>query len=171
MVSVVDVIQRYLLLWFPSLVFWWLPSWQETLFYGFRRCFLLYGFRRGRKTFFVYVSVVGLCMVSVVARNVFVYGFRRWFSMVSGCYRTAAVSPMETVKQTPGRFRDELSIYKHIYIYIYIYTYVLCIHIIHTLIYIYIYIYIERERNRERGRETYTYIPGRQHLDFLARLT
>ena len=39
----------------------------------------VYGFRRGRERFFM-VSVVG-------------------FLMVSGCYRTAAVSPMETVKQ------------------------------------------------------------------------
>ena len=37
--------------------------------------------------------------------------------MVSGCYRTAAVSPTETVKETPGRFRDELSIYIYIYMY------------------------------------------------------
>ena len=64
---------------------------------GFRRWFL-YGFRRGRKTCFM-VSVVGFVewfpswqgtffMVSVVG-----------FVMVSGCYRTAAFSPMETVKK------------------------------------------------------------------------
>ena len=40
------------------------------------------------------------------------------FLMVSGCYRTAAVSPMGTVKKTPGRFRDELSTYIYIYIHI-----------------------------------------------------
>ena len=59
------------------------------------------------------VSVVGFLMVSVVARNVF-NGFRRFFlKMVSGCYRTAALSPMETIK-TSGRFRDEISIYIYI---------------------------------------------------------
>ena len=50
------------------------------------------------------------------------------FFMVSGCYRTAAVSPMETVRKPPERFQDELSI--HIYIYI------------HMCVYTYIYIYI-----------------------------
>ena len=41
---------------------------------------LFYGFRRGKEHLF--------------------YGFRRWFSfMVSGCYRTAAVSPMDTVNK------------------------------------------------------------------------
>ena len=74
--------------------------------YGFRRWFL-YGFRRGKERLFM-VSVVG-------------------FFMVSGCYRTAAVSPMETVKKEntkkeTERFQDELSIY--IYIYIYIHTYI-----------------------------------------------
>ena len=34
------------------------------------------------------------------------------FLMVSGCYRTAAVSPMETVRKPPERFQDELSIYR-----------------------------------------------------------
>ena len=38
------------------------------------------------------------------------------FCMVSGCYRTAAVSPMETVKKTPERSQDELSIYIYIVI-------------------------------------------------------
>ena len=28
--------------------------------------------------------------------------------MVSGCYRAAAVSPMETVNKTPGCFQDDL---------------------------------------------------------------
>ena len=44
------------------------------------------------------VSVVGFLMVSILAGNAF-YGFRRWFLMVSGCYRTAAFFPMETVKK------------------------------------------------------------------------
>ena len=48
------------------------------LFYGFRRWFVN-GFRRGRERFL---------MVSVVV-----------FLMASGCYRTAAVSPMEMVKK------------------------------------------------------------------------
>ena len=39
------------------------------------------------------------------------------FFMVSGCYRTAAVSPMETVRKPPERFQDELS--THIYMYMY----------------------------------------------------
>ena len=49
---------------------------RKTFVYGFRR-WLFNGFRRGTERF---------------------YGFRRWFLMVSGCYRTAAFSPMETVK-------------------------------------------------------------------------
>ena len=67
MVSIVDIIQR-LFVWLPSLVvFLWFPSWQETLFvYGFRRCFSLYVFRRGRKRLFM-VSVAGLLMDSAVA--------------------------------------------------------------------------------------------------------
>ena len=54
------------------------------------------------------VSAAGCVMVSVT-----------FLFMVSGCYRTAAFSPIETVtmKNTSGRFRDELS--KYIYIYIY----------------------------------------------------
>ena len=79
------------------------------------------------------VSVVGLFMVSIVAGSVFFMASIVGFLMVSGCYRTAAVSPMETIKKTPRRFRDELSII------IYIYD-------------IYIYIYGERERERERER-------------------
>ena len=93
-------------------------------------------------------------MVSVVAGkhflwfpSLFVNGFRRGrerFLMVSGCYRIAAVSPMETlITKTPGRFHDELRIYTHIYIYD---TYV--------YIYIYIYIFIGRERERERKRQS-----------------
>ena len=83
------------------------------------------------------VSVAGFLMVSVVAgkrclwfpslvcwwflswQGTFFYGFRRCYFMDSGCYRTAAVSPMETVNKTSGRFRDELS--NHIYVYMYIY--------------------------------------------------
>ena len=61
-----------------------------NVFYGSRHCFF-YGFRRGKERF-VIVSVVVLFMVS-------------------GCYRTTAVSPMEAVKKTPERFQDELSIY------------------------------------------------------------
>ena len=95
---------------------------------GFRRCF--YGFRRGRKTLF--------------------NGFRRWVFygcrrgkerflmvsvvgcfMVSGCYRTAAFSPMETDKKTSGRFRDNLSVY----IYIYIYTHACILLIILLILY------------------------------------
>ena len=62
---------------------------------GFRRWFV-YGFLRGRKTVFM-ASVFGRFMVFVVARND-LYGFCGLILfMVSGCYRTAAVSPMETV--------------------------------------------------------------------------
>ena len=79
--------------------------------------FLFNGFRRGGQTFVWFPSLICF-MVSVVARNVCamvagnvcamvsVVGFL----MVTGCYRTAAASPMETVKKTPGRFRDDLSI-------------------------------------------------------------
>ena len=70
---------------------------------------------------FFKVSVVGCLMVSVVARNVFSWFPSFFVFMVSGCYRTAALSPMETIKkETSGRFRDELSIYIYIYIYIYV---------------------------------------------------
>ena len=95
------------------------------LFWGFLRlvsvagCF--YGFRRGRKTLFM-VSVVGFLMVSVVARNAFLWFPSLVVLMVSGCYRTAALSLMETIKikknntnnkkkKTSGRFHDELRIY------------------------------------------------------------
>ena len=58
--------------------FLWFPSWQENCCYGFRR-WLLNGFRRGKEHLFM-VSVVGLFMAS-------------------GCYRTAAFSPMETIQK------------------------------------------------------------------------
>ena len=65
---------------------------------GFRRWFF-HVFRRGRKTFVYVFRRWFLFMVSVVARNVFFYGFRRCLLLiVSGCYRTAAVSPMETLQ-------------------------------------------------------------------------
>ena len=82
------------------MIFYGFRSGRKTFFNGFRR-WLFYGFRRGRERFLM-VSVVG-------------------FLMVSGCYRTAAASPMETVKKTPGRFRDELSNYIYIYIYYILY--------------------------------------------------
>ena len=75
------------------------------MFYGFRRW--LSGFRRGRTHLFMVPSLV-----------VFV---------VSGCYRTAAVSPMETVNikniRTFQRRTKYLCIYIYIYIYVYIYIY------------------------------------------------
>ena len=102
-------------LWFPSLVVLWFPSWQGMFlcfslwFYGFRRCLLFLDFP--------------VVMFSCVC---FSCCFR--YFMVSGCYRTAAVSPMETVisccfkqekkKHNIRTFPYELSI--HIYIYIYI---------------------------------------------------
>ena len=63
--------------------------------------------------------------------------------MASGCYRTAAISPMETVKKknTSGRFRDELSIYIYMYMCIYIYICVVCVCVC-VCMYVYIYIYI-----------------------------
>ena len=66
--------------WFPSLVCLWFPSWQEQKRFvmvsvvGFCYCFL-----RGRKQMFCYGFRQRLFMVSVVARNVCLYGFRRWF--------------------------------------------------------------------------------------------
>ena len=50
------------------------------------------------------VSVVGSFMVSVVAGNDFFMVSVVGFLMVSGCYRTAAVSPMETVKKKTRTF-------------------------------------------------------------------
>ena len=125
--------QENVCLWFPSLDCWWiLPPQEDPTFqnvssdsslcvflglvsvvgfcHGFRYVCLwfplrvfIYGFRRGRKTFVFIVSVV-----------VLLYGFRRGkerflmvsavlLFMVSGCYRTAAFSPMETVKQNNSR--------------------------------------------------------------------
>ena len=50
------------------------PSWQGTFSYGFRRGrgTFFNGFRRGKERFLM-VSVVGFFMVSVVARNVFLW--------------------------------------------------------------------------------------------------
>ena len=112
----------------------------------------VYGFRR---LFDVMVSAVAkecLLMVSVVCCC---YGFRRgkerflvvfvvgFDFVVSSCYRSAAVSPMEKRKQdkrkTPGRFQDELSM--HIYIYIYIYMHTQTYTYIHTHTYIHEYIH------------------------------
>ena len=79
----------------------WFPSWQENVVYDFRR-WLFNGFRLGKNVCLWFPSLFVL--------------------MVSGCYKTAAVSPMETVNINMC-FRDELSIYIYIYIYIlYIYT-------------------------------------------------
>ena len=49
------------------------------------------------------VSVVGFLMVSVLARNFFMVPVVGCF-MVSGCYRTAAASPMESVTKTIRMF-------------------------------------------------------------------
>ena len=72
------------------------------------------------------VSVVGLFMVSVVARNIlFMVSVVGCVLMVSGCYRTSAFSPMETITNKSGRFRDELSICKLcVYMYTYMYIYI-----------------------------------------------
>ena len=67
----------------------------------------LYGFRRGKERF-VMVSVVG-------------------FFMVSGCYRTTAVSPMETVKKKKENTRTFPRRTKYIYIYIYTHIHILII--------------------------------------------
>ena len=65
MVSVVDIIQGFVL-WLPSLVFPHMVSVVAgNIFYGFRR-WLFDGFHRGRKTFFI-VSVAGCSMDSAVA--------------------------------------------------------------------------------------------------------
>ena len=77
------------------------------------------------------VSVVGCSMVSVVARNDLLWFPSLVVVMVSGCYRTAALSPMETIvmvfiknnRKTSGRFCEELNMYMYIYIYIYIHMY------------------------------------------------
>ena len=65
--------------WFPSLVF------------------VMVSVVAGKR--FLMISVVGFCLWFLSWQGTFVYGFRRWFCMVSGCYRTAAVSPMETIKK------------------------------------------------------------------------
>ena len=66
--------------WFPSLVFV-----MVSVAAG-KRCFM--------------VSVVGFFNGFRLGRELLFYGFRRWFLfMVSGCYRTAAVSPMENMKR------------------------------------------------------------------------
>ena len=91
------------------------------------------------------VSVVGLFRVSVVAGNVFLFMVSVvGFLMVSGCYRTAAVSPMENVKKTPGRFRDELSIYAYMYICIYVYLHIcICMYMyVHVCVCMYMYVYV-----------------------------
>ena len=67
--------------------------------------------------FFFMVSVVG-CLWFPSWQGTFFMVSVVGFLMISGCYRTAAASPMETVKKPPGRFRDELNIHKYIYIYI-----------------------------------------------------
>ena len=110
MVSVVDNIQRFLMV---SVVGFFVDSaaaggsktlehierFLVFLFFrtGFRRWFL-YGFRRGRKTFLFMVSIVVSFVVSVVSRNGCLWFPPLFLLMVSGCYRTAAFSPMETVK-------------------------------------------------------------------------
>ena len=72
----------------------------------------MYGFRR----WFVY-------MVSVVAGNVFFNGFRRWlFNGFRLLQDRGSLSDGNRKKETPGRFRDELSIYIYIYVYTYTYT-------------------------------------------------
>ena len=118
--NILECIERFLVFFvlrtgFRRYFFVWVPSWQETVVLWFPSFVFFNGFSRGKE----------LCL---------------WFPsffllLVSGCYRTAAFSPMETVKTTSGRFRDKLSI--HIYIYIYTYVHV-CV-----CIYIYIYIYYE----------------------------
>ena len=57
------------------------------------------------------------------------YGFRR-FLMVSGCYRTAAVSPMETVKRNARTFPRQTK-WVCVYIYIYTHTHTQCVFIIY----------------------------------------
>ena len=66
---------------------------------GFRRWFFMVSVLAGKHC--LWFPSLGLFMVSVVARNVVLYGFRRCFFcfMASGCYRTATVSPMETVNK------------------------------------------------------------------------
>ena len=119
MVSVVDIIQRLFMmsvvgflmasvvagnicLWFPSLVFSWFPSWQENMFYGFRRWTLggfchrrrIHKFRmyRAIPSFFWcfqdwFPSLFFLCNGFRRGMNKFYfYGFRRlcfWVSVVA----------------------------------------------------------------------------------------
>ena len=64
---------------------------------GLRRWFFC-GFRRGRKSCLLFVWFPSLVPFLVVARNVFCMVSVVGFLMVSGRYRTAAVSPMETIK-------------------------------------------------------------------------
>ena len=82
------------------------------------------------------VSAVGFLMVSVVARN-FLLWFLSLFSfcfMVSGCYRTAALSPMEATKK-----HQDVSVTNYIYIYIVLYIYIYRYIYLSLSLYIYIY--------------------------------
>ena len=109
---------------------------------------VFYGSRRGRRTFFNGFRR-WFCMVSVVAENVCFIVFP---SLVFNGFRLlqdrGCVSDGNRFKKTPGRFRDELSMYTYMYVYIYN-MYIMCIYIyIYTHIHlslslsIYIYIYI-----------------------------
>ena len=84
--------------------FKWFSSWQENVVLWFP-------------------SLVSF-MVSVVARNVFFWFPSLVFCMFSGSYRTAAVSPMETVKKKKENKTISLFAWRTKYIYICIYTYI-----------------------------------------------
>ena len=77
-VVMVSILAGNVFLWFPSLDFF--NGVRGILFDGF--CLMVSVVARKH---FVMVSVVGCLMVSVVAGNICLYGFRRWFLfMVSG---------------------------------------------------------------------------------------
>ena len=113
-------------LFFVSSICLWFPSWQGTSFIGFRRWFLfmasvvagkrfVYGFRRWTFGGFcrrrrihnsrMYRAILRfyLCVFRTGFRRCFCFmvsvvaGTHCSFYMVSVCYRTAAVSPMETI--------------------------------------------------------------------------
>ena len=83
------------------------------------------------------VSVVVVFMVSVVARNVLFYGFRRWF--VFCCYGFRLLQDRGCLSDGNRKQKNTRTFprrTKHIYIYIYI-----CAHT-HVYIYIYMYMYM-----------------------------
>ena len=146
MVSVVDIIQRVVLwfpplvfvivsvvvgnvcLWFPSLVWLWFPSWQETFVCGFRRWFLG-GFCRRRRihNFRMYRAIPRVvCFQDWCPSLVCVYGFRRGrktlcMVSVNGLFMVSSVA-RNVVVWFPSLVVVMVSgCYRNVFIYIYMY--------------------------------------------------